>query len=45
MMMPGEQNPHCDAPVAMNALAHWALACVERPAGVVTTLPASRSAG
>ena len=42
MTMPGVQNPHCDPPVATNALAKWSRCAGSRPSTVVTDRPSTR---
>ena len=45
MMIPGVQNPHWLAPVAVNASTHRARVASSRPSSVVTSRPASRATG
>ncbi len=43
--MPGEQNPHCEAPVRAKASAHEVRVASDRPSSVSTVRPATRVAG
>ncbi len=45
MTIPGEQNPHCEAPEAVNALAQVARLVGGRPSRVSTDRPSTRPAG
>src|SRR5437764_711143 len=45
MRIPGEQNPHCEAPAATNEAAHTRPWSSESPSWVTTPRPATRAAG